>query len=265
VICRGNSRQNIFYSDNDRLHFLRILSQTINHYEWVCHAYALMSNHFHLLIRTLQPTISEGMHFLNGTFTQYFNWTHNRVGHLFQGRFKSPLVQESSYFRRVSRYIVLNPVKAGICSHPGDYRWSSFNATVGRIAAPAFLTVDPLLQQWGSSPSINRMEYERFVLEGVTDDPLKEMKHQLYMGEKSYLQELKPYLPAQWSGIIKDQQAALREPLSAILRTPETEHLRQAIEAGYSVQEVADYLKISRATFYRQRQIRKRLVRQTEA
>src|SRR5688572_26035849 len=98
LTSRGNNRDPIFLEDADRHHFLRLLAQTVEKFRWRCYAYCLMDNHFHLFVETLEANISKSMKWLNGFYTQYFNWRHRRVGHIFQGRFKSILVQRESYF-----------------------------------------------------------------------------------------------------------------------------------------------------------------------
>src|SRR3989338_2410799 len=114
LTARGNCRENIFFCDKDRWDFLKILGKAVHDHEWICHAYCLMTNHYHLLIETPKPNLSRGMRQLNGIYTQYVNHAHARVGHVFQGRFKSILVQKDNHLLELSRYIILNPVRAGI-------------------------------------------------------------------------------------------------------------------------------------------------------
>src|SRR4030042_5793823 len=114
VTSRGNARQTIFIDDEDRGGFLDLLSIVVERFNWICHAYCLMGNHYHLLIETPDGNLSKGMRELNGIYTQHFNRRHGRVGHVFQGRFKAILVEKDSYLLELCRYIVLNPVRAGI-------------------------------------------------------------------------------------------------------------------------------------------------------
>jgi REP element-mobilizing transposase RayT len=149
VTSRGNERRAIFFSDDDRLAFLGILADVVDRFNWLCHAYCLMTNHYHLLVETADANLSKGMRQLNGVYTQYVNRTHQRVGHLFQGRFKGILVQRDSYLLELARYIVLNPVRAGMVSHPADWPWSSYRGTVGLEEPPAFLTTDWVVSAFG--------------------------------------------------------------------------------------------------------------------
>jgi putative transposase len=131
VTSRGNARKKIFLNDIDRVSFIETLAWVVERFGWICHAYCLMDNHFHLLIETPMPNLSLGMRQLNGVYTQRFNRRHKRVGHLFQGRFKSILVEQDRYLLELCRYIVLNPVRAKMVAASEEYPWSSYRATVG--------------------------------------------------------------------------------------------------------------------------------------
>ena len=121
VTSKGNAREAIYLTDEDRQQFLTLLENTVKRYDWYCHAYCLMGNHYHLLIETNTPALSKGMKYLNGTYTQYFNRRHQRVGHVFQGRFKAILVQKEAYLLELARYIVLNPVRAQMVRSAKDW------------------------------------------------------------------------------------------------------------------------------------------------
>ena len=150
VTSRGNARQAIYISNDDRQQFLTLLQNTVERYNWYCHAYCMMDNHYHLLIETNSPTLSKGMKYLNGTgtYTQYFNRQHQRVGHVFQGRFKAILVQKNSYLLELARYIVLNPVRAKMVRSANQWPWSSYRATAGFTNSVPCLTTDWLLAEF---------------------------------------------------------------------------------------------------------------------
>ncbi|MFH0959401.1 MAG: hypothetical protein V1897_11925 [Pseudomonadota bacterium] len=135
----------------------RWLKDTIGYVMPIC----LMDNH--LLVETVDGNLSMGMRHLNGVYTQRFKRRHNRVGHIYQGRFKSILVEQDSYLLELCRYVVLNPIRAGIVKHPGDYKWSSYKVTAGLIKTVPFLTVDWILGQFGKSRREAQNEYMRFV------------------------------------------------------------------------------------------------------
>ena len=121
VTARGNARQAIVLDDRDRALLLVCLGEVVLRFGWICHAYCLMDNHYHLLIETPEGNVSRGMRQLNGVFTQRMNRRLGRVGHLFQGRFKAILVERESYLLELCRYIVLNPIRAGMVTQLEHY------------------------------------------------------------------------------------------------------------------------------------------------
>ena len=131
ITSRGNERKAIFRDDEDRIGFLEALQKVNERFNWICHAYCLMNNHYHLIVETPDGNLSKGMRQLNGVYTQYFNRKHHRVGHIFQGRYKSILMEKESYLLEVGRYVVLNPVRAKAVKKPEDWNWSSYRSTVG--------------------------------------------------------------------------------------------------------------------------------------
>lgn len=158
----------MFKDDADCSLFLIVLASVVLRYRVRCHAYCLMGNHYHLLLETPEGNLSGAMRPLNGVYTQRFNRRHERCGHVLQGRFGAQLVDGHAYLHEVSRYIVLNPVRAGLVDHPRDWRWSSFRATAGEVPAPGFLTVDWLraLADLGSQAAARRA-YVKFVEDGL--------------------------------------------------------------------------------------------------
>lgn len=171
VTARGNERKAIYRDDRDRHRFLRILADIVEHFHLLLHAYVLMGNHYHLLVETLEANLSQAMHDLNGTYAQGFNRSHRRVGHLLQGRYKAPLVQRDAYLLELSRYIHLNPVRAGIAARAHDYTWSSARAYLGRSATPEFLTVAEVLGHFGRHLSRARQRYGAFLEDGTRQSP----------------------------------------------------------------------------------------------
>ncbi|HAU1322460.1 TPA: addiction module toxin RelE, partial [Legionella pneumophila] len=136
ITSRGNRKEAIYLSDEDRENFLSVLGDTCLKYQWLCHSYCLMTNHYHLLIETPLGNLSKGMRYLNGVYTQKFNKSHKRIGHVLQGRYKSILVEKDSYLLELSRYIVLNPVRVGMVEKADEWSWSSYLATSGRVPIP---------------------------------------------------------------------------------------------------------------------------------
>jgi len=145
VTARGNRREPIFADDFDRQRFLGLTALVVRKYHWTCHAYCLMTTHYHLMITTREPNIGRGMQALNGRYAQSFNRRHKLAGHVFQDRYHSVVVEQESHLLELVRYIALNPVRAGLCSAPEDWRWSSYACTLGVRKTPDFLSDDFVL------------------------------------------------------------------------------------------------------------------------
>jgi REP element-mobilizing transposase RayT len=162
VTTRGCDKRTIYDGEATRELHLALLAQTVEEYEWLCHAYCQMDNHFHLLVQTPHANLSAGMQFLNGAYAQAFNREKHRSGHLFQGRFHSVRIVWDGQLWETARYVVLNRVRAGSCSTAEDWRWSSYAATAGIAPRPTFLTTDLILSRFGGPD-----RYRRFVSEGT--------------------------------------------------------------------------------------------------
>ncbi|MEJ6122036.1 transposase [Vibrio sp. 2-Bac 85] len=147
VTSRGNGRNIIYLQDDDFELFLAILADVCDRYNWVVHAYCLMTNHYHLLVETLDANLSKGMRHLNGVFTQSMNRRHGRVGHLFQGRYKAILVDKDVYLL----YIVLNPIRAKMVNSPDEWLWSSWHCMLGNVDSPEWLSTDALLKLFANN------------------------------------------------------------------------------------------------------------------
>ncbi len=194
IMSRGNAKAPIFLDDADRILFIDILAKTISVHKWLCQAYCLMNNHYHLLIETPEPNLSSGMHLLNGMYTQGFNKRHSRTGHVFQGRYKSIVIEKESYLLELTRYIVLNPVRAGYVDNPDTYRWSSFKATAGLIQTPGFLHTDSILEHFGSSRKRSVRAFIDFI-QKPADPPSAIIENKNHIiGSDSFMEKMKPYL-----------------------------------------------------------------------
>jgi len=131
VTSRGEGREDIYVDDADREEWLDVPGEVCGRFNWMVHAYCLMTNHYHVLLETPDGNLSRGMRQLNGVYTQRFNRAHARVGHVFQGRYKAVIVQKDAYLMELARYIVLNPVRARMVRSAREWRWSSYRATAG--------------------------------------------------------------------------------------------------------------------------------------
>lgn len=167
---RGVRRSKIFWDDGHHQMFERIVTSVITRFGWRCHTYCLMPNHYHLVLETPEPNLSAGMQRLNSSFAQWFNSEHDFTGHVFERRFFSRIVESTYDLFELCRYVVLNPVRAGLCEDPGEWEWSSYRALVGDGPPSSFLTLDTLLSQFGREPRRAGEIFRAF----VTEAPVKE-------------------------------------------------------------------------------------------
>jgi len=163
VINRGNGGEKIYISRRDREKFLEYLQKAVGRFGIKIHTYCLMTNHYHLLVETPQANLSQAIKWINVSYAGYFNRKHQRRGHLFQGRFKSILVDADDYLKPLSRYIHLNPIRAGIVQNLASYPWSSYPVLIGKIKAADWLEVNWLLSLFGKNFTEAAKNYQRFV------------------------------------------------------------------------------------------------------
>lgn len=169
AINRGNANGPIFLNDRDREKFIEYLEAAVDRFSLIVHSYCLMDNHYHLLVETPDANISKAMHWLNVSYAVYFNIKRNRKGHLFQGRFKAFLVNADEYAQVLSRYIHLNPVRAKLTQKPEDYRWSSYNALIGKVEEPEWLETNYLLGHFHKTRKKAILLFRKYCEEGNMD------------------------------------------------------------------------------------------------
>jgi putative transposase len=160
---RGNRRQRIFLDGDDRLLLLYLLDELRRRRGWLGHAYCLMPNHYHVVVETPDEDLSAGMQWLNGCYGQAFNARHGVDGHLFQGRFHSTVVEGDGHLVELSRYLALNPVRAGLCRRPAGWIWGSYRAVSGLEPARHFLAPGRVLASFGKDIGSARKRFEAFV------------------------------------------------------------------------------------------------------
>ena len=166
-LCTRAARDGLLYLDDiDYQLFLRIVGRVVNKLGWICRAYCLMPNHYHLMMETPEPDLAVGMHRINGQYAQTFNQRHGAQGHLFQSRYRSVLVQTESHFLLVHRYIGLNPVNARLVRRPEDWPWSSYATMFGRVIAPPFFAAENALVGFENGAGDPREELRKFVEAG---------------------------------------------------------------------------------------------------
>jgi putative transposase len=188
VTARGDNRKSIFLDHDDRQQWIDVLALVCSRFNFTVHAWCQMGNHYHLMIETVEPNLSQGMRQLNGIYSQQFNRNHRYVGHVLQGRYKAILVQKESYLLELARYVVLNPVRAGRVTHPKQWRWGSYLCTMGERAAPPWLDTAWLLSHFGEPPELARARFAQFVLAGIgRASPLADVRHQIILGDKEFV------------------------------------------------------------------------------
>ena len=222
VTSRGNERREVFHDDADRREFLRLLGRTADLFGWKVHAWVLMGNHYHLLVGTPEATLSRGMRQLNGDYAQHFNRRHGRDGHVFQGRFKAILVQREAHLLEVARYVVRNPVRAGMVKAPGDWEWSSYRATAGIEPAPEWLDASFLLEAFGSRRAAAATRYREFVAEGnaASYDPWSQIVGQMYLGSPAFAESARAGVasPEKSRDVPRKQREPVAPPADEVVR-----------------------------------------------
>ncbi len=257
VTARGNAREDIYTDNDDRMTFLQLLHKACERHDWRCHAYCLMNNHYHLLIETGVPSLSKGMKYINGAYTQGYNRRHKRVGHVFQGRYKAILVEKDSYLLELSRYIVLNPVRAGMAASAKDWKWSSYRATAGFKDNEPVVVTDWLLSCFAKNKSTAQKKYREFVQGGGgNSSPWKSLKNQIYLGTDDFVEDLQSRIAPEQSlkDIPKKHKLAAPKPLEFYRQqfSNRQEAMAKAYLSGhYTLREVGDVFGVSYATVSR--------------
>ena len=260
VTSRGNARAAIFLEDYDRESFLYVLTEVVKRFNWLCYAFCCMDNHYHILIETPEANLSAGMRQLNGVYTQLFNRRHNRVGHIFQGRFKAILVEKEHHLMELCRYIVLNPVRAGLVSAPEQWNWSSYRATAGLEDKREFLTTLWVLVCFSKTLSHSQRAYRKFVHEGMTatESPWQNLSGQMFLGGPEFLNEMRefllekeqiPEIPRQQRLVTRPSLAELFQPQRGREKLQRDQIIQTAHEKyGYSLKDIAVTLDLHYTT-----------------
>lgn len=191
IISRGNRKEAIYYTNDDRIAFIEKLKETCTKYSFICYAYCLMNNHYHLFIKTPMPNLSDGIHYLNSSYANWFKAKYKIVGALFQGRFKSIIVDGDNYAIKLSTYIHLNPVRAGIVKNPKEYKWSSYIDYIGKRHS-SFLETKLILKQFNHDLNKASKEYEKYVLNNIDMvNPLKDSYKGIAIGSDRFIERIK--------------------------------------------------------------------------
>lgn len=233
---RGNAKQRLFADEADCARFVQLLSASLQRYDVALHAYVLMGNHYHLMAETRRVNLSRWMHWLSTAYTVYFNRRHRLTGHLFQGRYKSIVVEAEGYLLSLSRYLHLNPVRGKVLGR-GDplerrqrlraWRWSSYRGYSGVARPETWIDEEMVLGEMAGPRKGRRVRYRRFVEEGLLreiENPLEAVKWQAALGREDFLRGL--------SDRLESHPGKHRE-------VPALRKLRPQIDAGTILQRVA--------------------------
>lgn len=252
ITQRGNERRDIFLNDIDRKFFLNLLAYVCTTYNWICHAYCLMTNHFHIVIETTDPTLSKGMQQLDGDYAQRFNAVHERVGHLFQNRFGAKLIERDPYLITVIRYTLINAVRARMVDRPEDWEWSSYRATIGAARPHKALTTDWILSQFGDTRKEAQKQFAQFVLDGIEQpSPFKQSRHNI-LGSQQFIDDIREVFAEEMGKLTepsREERLPGRPSLDDLFfdmnsKPERNDMIRIARNAEYDVREIAEHLAL---------------------
>jgi REP element-mobilizing transposase RayT len=262
ITSRGNDKKKIYRDEEDRELFLSTLQKVNDKYNWYCHAYCLMDNHYHLVIETPDGNLSRGMRQLNAVYTQAYNKRHNRVGHVFQGRYKAILISKESHLLEVCRYVVLNPVRAGATRTPEQWKWSSYRGMAGLETPHPALTADWVLGQFAPRRAMAQKKYAEFVHNGIQGPEIwKGIRGQIILGDESFTDKMVAYATGreELKEIPRGQRYFDRPGLRTLFGkgirsdiAKRNETIRAAVEKyGYGQNEVSEHLGLHYTTISR--------------
>lgn len=256
VTSRGDRQEDIFLCDDDRQDWLEVLGTVCDRFNWVVHAFCQMTNHYHLLLETVDGNLSRGMRQLNGLYTQRFNRRHRLVGHLFQGRYKAILVQKETYLLELSRYVVLNPLRAHMVDTLEDWRWSSYPIVTGQETAPRWLDKDWLLARFAPERGKALQRYRDFVMSGSgVPSPLQGVRHQLLLGDDGFVES---HRKTGGDDVLREVSKAHRKSLALSLEEYQNRHpdrdaamARAYLSGAYTMAEIGQYFGVHYMTVSR--------------
>jgi putative transposase len=263
VTSRGDRREAIFEDDEDRYSFLAVVAHAMQRFDAVVLAYCLMDNHYHFVLHTRLANLSQLMRQLNGVYTQAYNRRHNKVGHLFQGRFKGILVDRDAYLLEVCRYVDLNPVRARMVRDPGKWSWSSYSAHVGLKAAPVWLDTlavhGYLLGREAKTGADKRKAGARYAAHVAAGRGVKlwdeALAQQIYLGDQDFVERMQALVDparAKANAIPRAQRRAASKPIEYYLARKDVDAADRdagifaaARDGGYSLTAIASAVGLS--------------------
>ena len=255
VMSRGNDKQDIFLDNRDYERFLAILATKAQRFGVTCGGYCAIPNHVHMLLVPGQHSVSRLLQQLNSQYCQWFNRRHGRLGHRLQGRFESTIVDSDVYFLRVVRYVLRNPVEAGLVEHAADWRWSSYHATAGLVRPPAFLDVRPIWSALGpAGAGAPRKRLDELLAPGTDEEVYRRC---LIIGSEAFARGLAGFLRQyrEIADYVHAERFAARPPLSEIIDLSTTGARNASMqraydEFGYTLKEIGVFAGCSGATVW---------------
>lgn len=255
VTSRGDRREAIYVDDSDRLAWLDLFAEVCERFNWVCHGWCQMTNHYHIVIETPEANLSRGMRQLNGVYTQYINRKHERVGHVFQGRYKAIMVDKEGYLLELSRYVVLNPVRAGMVTDAGQWRWSSYAAMMTEVPPPTWLNTEAVLAYFGADHTRARRQFGDFVRAGVGMPSVWDsLRGQIFLGDDAFLAQMQSYSEIPEREIPRAQQRPLAKPILDYQADVTNRHQAMAAayaSGNYTMQAISEAFGVHYATVSR--------------
>lgn len=260
ITSRGNERKAIFRNDRDRKKFLSYLETAHVRYGAIIHVYCLMDNHYHLLVETPRGNLSQILHHINGAYTTYFNVKRQRCGHLFQGRYRAILVERDAYCMELSRYIHMNPLRAGLVKNLAAYPWSSYPHYVGLKEKPPWLETGCILGYFGQEERQAQKRYRNYVHEAIgvkITNPLEGVFASTFLGSEEFIDGVR-----QRTKNIKQEDLRNIPGLRALVARPSLDEIRKRVGdvvesedlhfrkfciyishqfAGFSLREIGDF------------------------
>ena len=257
VSSKGRGGQIVFDDAVDKGAFLNILDSVVSRFGWLIHSYVLMSDHYHLVVEISDPNLSKGMRQLNGVYTQHVNRRHAQEGAIFQGRFKSILLEKKNYLLPVCRHVVTNPNRAESSSSFNSFKWSSYRALSGQVETPEFLYTEDILDHFGGPKKTAQKRYREYIKEGLEEvSPLIKRSNQVLLGSDRFLKEMQPFLRGE--SLVKKGPKAVkrRRSLSALFKRvnekPRSEWNRLMkkahVDFGYTLIDIGDHLGLHYTT-----------------
>ena len=259
IMSRGNARQDIFLSEGDRLCFLKLLEEVLVQFTWKCLAFVLMDNHYHLLIQITNENLSEGMRQLNGVYTQRFNRIHGRVGHVFQGRYTSIVVEKDTHLLECARYIILNPVRAGITNTANEWLWTSLGAIRSSEDHVPTVASKDVLSFFPGNETSRLQQFETYLQEGIDQKIRFDKPKGGILGSEAFIEQVTCGEILSGDGNFPiPQRMEARPTLDDIFPSDQTDLSRRNMAVvfarrtcKYKVGEIADHLGVHITTVSR--------------